>query len=157
MDTDECDDGDSSIDWIDEAIKRGMGFKSEAERKAYVDSLGDPELHPMFATNSKDLIGNPLADGIRALREEGRTDFELAIMYKDEGNELLKNGDYINADSKYAYALTFLDKIESSSDNIKLRSQIISNQALMVNRFNKTSNIQSNLSSKAKQLTLKTH
>lgn len=27
-------------DWIDEALKRGEGFKSEEERQAYIDSIG---------------------------------------------------------------------------------------------------------------------
>lgn len=28
------------IDWIDEALKKGMGFKSDEERADYIKSLG---------------------------------------------------------------------------------------------------------------------
>ena len=34
---------DSVIDnWYDQALANGQGFKSEEEKKAYLDSLGDP-------------------------------------------------------------------------------------------------------------------
>lgn len=157
---DDEEEENSGIDWIDEALKKGMGFKSEEERSAYIKNLGDPEMHPMFARNSSDLIGNPLADGIRALREEDKTDVELAIMYKDEGNELLKNNDFIAADGKYSYSLTFLDKADEARINgsependrhvnlKQLRSQILGNQAqICLNRKNYKSTIQ--LSEKA--------
>ena len=52
-------------------------------------------------------------EAFRALREEDKTQVELAVMYKDEGNEWIKKKtkkeqqDAINC---YSHALTFLDK-----------------------------------------------
>ena len=80
-------------DWYDAALKHGMGFQSEAERQAYVASLGDPLEHPMFATSDEDLLKNPLTDAFRLLREEDKTPLQLCTMYKDEGNEWIKKGD----------------------------------------------------------------
>jgi hypothetical protein len=133
-------------DWYEQAVKNGGCFKNEEERQEYVKSLGDPLKHPMFATSTEDLIGNPLADGIRALKEEDKTNVELAIMYKDEGNQLLKakkrKSDH-GAIQTYSYALTFIDTAEqareektedakdASVDLAQLRSQILSNRALV--------------------------
>ena len=45
---------DDYIDsWYDNALAAGMRFKSEAERQAYIKSLGDPEEHPMFCYRSR--------------------------------------------------------------------------------------------------------
>jgi len=48
---------------------------------------GDPCKHPLFATSTEDLEGHPLTEAFRCLREEDKTNLELAIMYKIEGNE----------------------------------------------------------------------
>jgi hypothetical protein len=88
----------------------------------------------MFATTTEDLVGNPLADALRVLREEGKSNLELAMMYKDEGNQLLKKGDDNEALSKYDYALSFLIKNENdiSKNEISiLKSQILSNKSLI--------------------------
>ena len=74
-------------DWYDKALASGQGFKSDQERQEYLTSLGDPEKHPMFATSAEDLEGNPLVDALIALKEEDKSSKELAVMYKDEGNE----------------------------------------------------------------------
>lgn len=129
-------------DWIDEALRRGEGFQSDEDRKMYIESLGDPLKHPMFSTNIDDLRNNPMADAFRLLREEDKTNIELAIMYKDEGNEFCKKStvkEKNEAYDKYSYALTFIDKDDqdpssSSSNSIeskKLRSQILSNRSFV--------------------------
>jgi hypothetical protein len=104
---------DSFIDeWYDKALADGQGFKSEAERKAYFDGLGDPEDHPMFATNAEQLANHPWADAFRALREEDKTQYEIMIMYKEEANELMKRQDkkgLQEAIAKYTHALSFVE------------------------------------------------
>lgn len=78
------------------------------------------------------------------LREEDKTFVELAVMYKDEGNEWIKKNsahDWNEAIIRYNHALGFLDKadsaridgIEDEKDKLiqlnELRSQIINNRA----------------------------
>eukprot|EP01041_Mallomonas_annulata_P008942 gene8942-18500_t len=127
-------------DWYDIALQEGKGFKSSEERQAYLDSLGDPMKHPMFAQNSDDLAGHPLVEAIRALKEDDKTPFQLAEMYKDEGNEWIKKSTVKNqkeAYTRYTIALDHIKTAESScsDENIKLqlpilKSQILSNRAL---------------------------
>jgi len=127
---------DATLDWYEAAVNSGRGFKSEKERQDYIASLGDPLKHPMFATSTEDLADNPLAEAIRALREEDKTFVQLAIMYKDEGNELMekkeagdggkKNGSsqqkkkeeekkrIYEAFNNYSHSLTFLDKADDA-------------------------------------------
>lgn len=131
-------------DWYDRALKNGMGFKSEEERQAYIKSIGDPCKHPLFATSTEDLEGNPMAEAFRQLREEDKTFVELAELYKDEGNQWLKKGtnkDFQEAFSRYTHALTFMDKADQARadgteceadrkvDLKKMRSQILGNRA----------------------------
>ena len=206
---------DGETDWIDEALKKGFGFKSEvtshstnifsmalntcicmyskitnqAEKQAYLDSLGDPMEHPLWAESAEDCKDHPLAPAFRALNEglwsislihtyficihsshilthtsthlppylslspqspssfgslsdthlyiinqpslshptipektEDKTNRELAVMYKDEGNEWLKGGLKSGIDARkaaenikeagncYTHALNFLEK-----------------------------------------------
>ena len=99
-------------DWYDAALKAGQGFKSPEERQAYIDSLGDPMKHPMFAQTTEDLEGSPLVDALRALKEEDKSPYEIAIMYKDEGNEWLKKGDAKSlheAFNRYTHAISILE------------------------------------------------
>lgn len=99
--------------WYDDALKSGMGFKSDEERQEYIKSLGDPEKHPMFARTTEDLEGNPLAEALRAIREEDKSPLELASMYKDEGNHFMKKPDKKSlheAYDRYTHALTFIEK-----------------------------------------------
>lgn len=71
MDEEEPTPGfDALNDWYEKALQEGKGFQSEEERQEYLKSIGDPLKHPMFAQSTEDLIGNPLADGLRMLREE---------------------------------------------------------------------------------------
>lgn len=84
---------DELDNWYDNALKNGCGFKTEQDRLDYLASLGDMEKHPMFAQSTEDLEGNPLVEAIRAIKEEGKTFHELALMYKDEGNEWMKKSD----------------------------------------------------------------
>jgi tetratricopeptide (TPR) repeat protein len=136
---------DELDDWYDKALKNGFGFKSEKEKQDYIASIGDPMKHPLFAQTTEDLEGNPLAEAFRSLREEDKTQVELAEMYKEEGNQWIKKGtkkDYFEAYARYTHALTFMDKAdqartdktESAADSKvdlhKVRSQILSNRAL---------------------------
>jgi len=104
---------DNYIDaWYDAALAAGQGFKSEAERQAYIDSLGDPEDHPMFCTDPEKIAKHPLADAFRQLNEEDKTQYELVIMYKEEANDLMKRGDkkgWRDAVVRYTHALTFIE------------------------------------------------
>jgi hypothetical protein len=99
-------------DWYDNAIKAGQGFKSDKEREDYIKSIGDPMMHPLFAESTEDLVGNPLAEGLRMLREEDKTPMEVAIMYKDEGNQWIKKCDKKSlneAYDRYSHAMNILD------------------------------------------------
>jgi hypothetical protein len=91
---------------------------------------GDPCKHPLFATSTEDLEGHPLTEAFRCLREEDKTNLELAIMYKIEGNEWLQKKtkkSYIESYLRYTHAISFIDKaiIEKedkgslNNDNIK--------------------------------------
>ena len=133
------------IDWIDEALSRGEGFKSDEERKAYFDELGDPLDHPLWG-EPEDLIGHPMLEAFRQIREEDKNFFELATMYKNEGNEWLKGAlskkkqsektkSFNEAIGCYAHALTFLKDAEKELEKYDqleidlLKSQILSNKA----------------------------
>jgi hypothetical protein len=116
---------DDYIDsWYDNALAAGMGFKSEAERQAYIKSLGDPEEHPMFATDPDILAKHPLTDAFRQLNEEDRTKYELVIMYKEEGNNLVKKADKDSlqkAVTRYTHALTFIEPaLEEIKESAKM-------------------------------------
>jgi hypothetical protein len=86
-----------------------------------------------------------MAEAFRALREEDKTQVELAELYKEEGNQWVKKGtkkDYNEAYTRYTHALTFMDKADqaradgteatsdSTADLKMIRSQILSNRAL---------------------------
>lgn len=130
--------------WYEQALAAGGGFKSDAERQAYVESLGDLEKHPMFARTAEDLEGHPLAEAIRQIKEEDQSLVELAIMYKDEGNEWQKKKDKKSlneAYDRYTHSLGYVHKAELARTNgqedpkdvtvdlLQLRSQILSNRA----------------------------
>jgi hypothetical protein len=106
---------DELDNWYDNALKSGGGFKSDEERRQYLESLGDLEKHPMFAQTTEDLEGNPLTEALRAIREEDKTNIELAIMYKDEGNEWIKKTQdrkkaLYEAFDRYSHAIKFMEK-----------------------------------------------
>jgi len=134
-------------DWYDAAIAQGMGFKTPEERQAYIASLGDPLQHPFWADSYEEMGDHPLKDAFRCLREEDKTNVELAGMYKDEGNEWIKKSDVKSlreAMGCYTHALSFLDKADEEDANMtvcevdeqaletrrRLRSQLLSNRAL---------------------------
>lgn len=130
----------SALDnWYDKALQSGMGFKSEEDRQTYLKSLGDPEKHPMFATNTEDLEGHPYVEALRAIQEEGKTNYQLAVMYKDEGNEWMKKTDKKSlkeAYDRYSHAIDLVEKAEKEPDSphpkqdiMKLKSQIFGNRA----------------------------
>ena len=104
---------DKFIDeWYDKALAAGQGFKTEAEREAYIESLGDPEDHPMFITDPEKLAKHPLTEAFRQLNEEDKTKYELVIMYKEEANDLIKKSDKKSlreAITRYTHALTFIE------------------------------------------------
>jgi len=98
--------------------------------------------HPMFAETTEDMEGHPLVEAIRALKEDDKSPYELALMYKDEGNEWLKKNTikYIQeAYKRYTIALQHLEKLEPHisgqrcfarrSDEEQLKSQLYSNRA----------------------------
>lgn len=137
-------------DWIDEALDMGMGFKSPEERQAYIDSLGDPCEHPMFATSTESLKGNPLTEAFRSLREENKSFVELVHMYKEEGNEWIKKktepitDNLHQAFERYTHSLAILDQADNARklggpasepdidvDLEILRSQILGNRSLV--------------------------
>jgi hypothetical protein len=135
---------DALNNWYDDALKNGGGFKSDEERQNYLASLGDPEKHPMFAQNTEDLEGHPYVEALRAIKEEDKTPVELAIMYKEEGNEWMKKSDKKSlheAYERYSHALSYLDKAEAArskgteeekdqaEDLQKHRSQVLGNRA----------------------------
>lgn len=124
--------------WYDDALKSGMGFKSDEERQSYIKSLGDPEKHPMFATSTEDLEGHPYVEALRAICEEDKSNYELAVMYKDEGNEWMKKTDKKSikeAIDRYTHAMSYIAKAEKELDKnpqediMKLKSQIYGNRA----------------------------
>eukprot|EP01031_Cornospumella_fuschlensis_P040716 gene40716-49651_t len=130
--------------WYDEALANGAGFKSEEERQAYIRSLGDPEQHPMFAASAEDMAGHPMVEAIRAIKEEDKSLVELAVMYKDEGNEWMKKKTpkaLQEAFNCYTHAMTFVEKAkharQTGSEDPKdapadlglLHSQLLSNRA----------------------------
>ena len=104
---------DNVIDnWYDQALANGQGFKSEEERQAYIAEIGDPLDHPMFADTPEQIARHPLGDAFRLLREEDKTEYELVLMYKDEGNEFMKSKkqqDYKRAIEKYDESLGHVD------------------------------------------------
>ena len=84
---------------------------------------GDPCKHPLFATSTEDLEGHPLTEAFRCLREEDKTNLELAIMYKIEGNEWSQKKtkkSYIESYLRYTHAISFIDKAIIEEEN-KLR------------------------------------
>ena len=91
--------------------------------------------HPMFATSTEDLEGHPLVEAIRALKEDDKTPVELAIMYKDEGNEWMKKStpkDWREAYKRYSQALVHVNNEKTVSKKILiLKSQILSNRSLV--------------------------
>jgi hypothetical protein len=73
-------------DWYDQAMlkEKGIeGYGSEEAKQAYLDDLGDPLMHPMWA-EPEDCVNHPMMEAFRAMREEDKTTLELAVMYKDE-------------------------------------------------------------------------
>jgi hypothetical protein len=102
----------------------------------------------MFATSTEDLAGNPLADALRALREEDKTLVQIANMYKDDANQLIKkakgssSSDSLHeAVNTYMHAVSFVDEaVEARTrgteaeedrevDLLALKSQLFSNIA----------------------------
>ena len=81
---------------------------------------GDPCKHPLFATSTEDLEGHPLTEAFRCLREEDKTNLELAIMYKIEGNEWSQKKtkkSYIESYLRYTHAISFIDKAIIEEEN----------------------------------------
>lgn len=118
--------------WFDQAMlqEKGIeGYGSEEAKQAYLDSLGDPLAHPMWA-DPADCVNHPMMEAFRQIREEDKTNFELAVMYKDEGNEWLKGGLSKKKEEEkkertkmlheargcYAHALVLIKKAEDEGD-----------------------------------------
>jgi tetratricopeptide (TPR) repeat protein len=139
-------------DWIDQALKRGEGFKSEEEKLAYLDSLGDPLKHPLFSQDEEELKNHPLTEAFRLLREEDKSLVELATMYKNDGNEFMKKKPTKNhakevlknmneAYDRYSHAVTLIqqakiarlkgeeDPKDASIDLNLFHAQVLANRA----------------------------
>jgi len=43
-------------DWIDQALKRGEGFKSDEERQEYIDSLGENPIPRSLHYSATDML-----------------------------------------------------------------------------------------------------
>lgn len=123
-----------------------QGFKSEEEKKAYFDAIGDPLKHPLFAGSTEDMADHPLVDALRLIKEEDKTNIELAEMYKEEGNQWIKKPkveDKYAAIDCYNRAIEFLTKArevrgseqedpkDAEVDINKMQSQIISNRCMV--------------------------
>jgi hypothetical protein len=77
--------------------------------------MGDPLSHPLFAGNTEDMEGHELVEAFRCLREEDKSAVELAVLYKEEGNEWMKKKvkkDLKEAIIRYSHALKFLDEAD---------------------------------------------
>jgi tetratricopeptide (TPR) repeat protein len=84
------------------------------------------------------MADHPLAGAFRSLQEEGKSDIELAIMYKEEGNQWLKHGkqkDIDEAFNCYTEALIHIENAILDDAQIDkaplliLKSQIYGNRA----------------------------
>lgn len=120
-------------DWYEKALlkEKGIeGYGSEEAKQEYLADLGDPLDHPMWA-DPEECQQHPMMEAFRQLREEDKTNLELATMYKDEGNEWLKGGleKMKKAEAKerlrhlhesrgcYEHALTFIKTAEDNNDS----------------------------------------
>lgn len=94
----------------------------------------------MFCTDPAQLAQHPLTEGLRIIKEDGKTNQELAIMYKEEGNEWIKKKspkELHAARDQYTYALEFVTKAiaehNSTTNQLfelqQLQSIILSNRA----------------------------
>jgi hypothetical protein len=126
-----AESGDSGDDWYEKALANGKGFQSEAEKKEYFSNLGDPEAHPLFADLDDLERDNPeMFEAFSQIREEDKTPIELAIMYKDEGNENLKHAvsktrkekerliGLLKARENYIKSLGFIHSIEIEQQSL---------------------------------------
>lgn len=112
-------ESDEDDDWIDRAVANGMGFKSNAERQAYIDAIGDPLEHPLFAENEEAMKNHPLAKAFQGMKEEEQSHYKNALTYKDEGNMFVKKGTpeyYDKARAKYKTALEYVAKEEQHEE-----------------------------------------
>jgi translocation protein SEC72 len=116
-----------------------QGFKSEEEKKKYFEDLGDPLAHPMFASSMEEMEGHPLVEALRALKEEDKNNMQLAEMYKEEGNDMLRRKtpkDCKSAFDRYSVAIGFAEKALAEADTAdlgevyKMLSALHSNRAL---------------------------
>jgi len=130
----ESDDDD---DWIDKAVANGMGFKSNEERQQYIDAIGDPLEHPLFAENEDAMKNHPLAKAFQGMKEEELSHYKNALVYKDEGNMFVKKGTleyYAKARDKYKAALEYIAKHEKGEQLAESKdcSEVIKNTTIPV-------------------------
>ena len=69
-----------------------------------------------------------MVEAFRCLREEDKSNFELAVMYKEEGNEWMKKKvkkDLKEAIVRYTHALSFLDAADKEDDTKEDEPQVV--------------------------------
>lgn len=73
------------------------------------------EKHPLFARTTEDLEGNPMVEAFRQIKEEDKNNYELVLMYKEEGNEWIKDKkkkkNLTEAYNNYSHSLMLLRKV----------------------------------------------
>ena len=106
---------------MDKAIDEGKGWKSEAERQAYLDRVNDDDHLPaMFCTTQEELANAPDADAFADLLLENETPSTMMAGFKEKGNNSIKLGRqnlaknmqyYRDAINHYSQALAWAEKI----------------------------------------------
>ena len=97
----------------------------------------------MFAESAEDMKNHPLYGAFRAINEEDKTNSELALMYKDEGNQWLKKAtkkDIYEAKNCYSHALGFIDKaleFQSENEMSPKELKLLKSQVNKINLYNK--------------------
>jgi len=111
---------------MDKAIDEGKGWKSEAERQAYLDKVGDDDFLPaIFCTNEDELAKAPDAGAFSELLYAGETPTGLMLSFKEKGNKSVKLGRqneaknvqyYRDAINHYLESIGWCDKIVCVDD-----------------------------------------
>jgi len=106
---------------MEKAIAEGKGWKTEAERKKYLDKVNDDDYLPaIFCTNEEELANAPDAEAFAELLMDNETPSTMMQGCKDKGNESMKLGKqnvaknvqyYRDAINHYMQAIGWWDKI----------------------------------------------
>ncbi len=106
---------------LEKAISSGKGWKSESEKRAYLDKVGADDFLPaIFCSNEEELARAPDAEAFAGLVYDDETPASLMITFKEKGNESMglgrknkaKNVQYYrDAINHYMEALGWADKV----------------------------------------------